>query len=254
MAATSTHGDTVHISEEANKKSVQAAALNAIGTIGAIMVGISAANQAVRNDIRHVVKDTTAGQFALGALSSTEENMSVGLIKAPTPERQTRAYEVGKAVGDVIGSIGAILGGPEIGSAKVVGGAARALTASASGLAISGRSVVASSGVALAAGRAAVVARSAHNFGKDMHQLAKTNGGGNVGSKSVGKPTPPSGSLNSKDVLKFLQKNGFEPVGQKGSHVKLKGPDGNIVIVPDHGSKDIPKGTLGNIWKQAGLK
>lgn len=36
--------------------------------------------------------------------------------------------------------------------------------------------------------------------------------------------------------------------------MKFKGPNGEIVIVPNHGSKDLPKGTLENIKKQAGLK
>jgi len=64
----------------------------------------------------------------------------------------------------------------------------------------------------------------------------------------------PSGSVNAKDVIGYLKKSGFEEVSQKGSHVKLKGPNGEIVIIPNHGSKDLPKGTLESIKKQAGLK
>jgi predicted RNA binding protein YcfA (HicA-like mRNA interferase family) len=63
-----------------------------------------------------------------------------------------------------------------------------------------------------------------------------------------------TGVANAKQVIKFLEKNGFIKLSQKGSHVKLKGPNGNITIVPNHGNKDIPKGTLNSILKQAGFK
>lgn len=55
-----------------------------------------------------------------------------------------------------------------------------------------------------------------------------------------------------KDVHKRLKKEGFEKVGQTGSHEKWK--KGNKrVTVPNHGSNsEIPIGTLRNIWKQAG--
>lgn len=62
----------------------------------------------------------------------------------------------------------------------------------------------------------------------------------------------PEGSMSGKDVVKFLKKEGFIEVSQNGSHVKLNGPNGEIVIVPVHGNKDLPKGTLNNIKKQAG--
>jgi predicted RNA binding protein YcfA (HicA-like mRNA interferase family) len=55
----------------------------------------------------------------------------------------------------------------------------------------------------------------------------------------------------SKDVIKYLKNNGFEIVSQNGSHVKLT--DGiRTIIVPNH-AKDIGKGLLIDILKQAGL-
>ncbi len=42
-------------------------------------------------------------------------------------------------------------------------------------------------------------------------------------------------------------------VSQTGSHIKLK-KEGKIVIVPVHGNKDLPKGTIKAIEKQAGEK
>ncbi|MNE52306.1 YcfA-like protein [compost metagenome] len=62
----------------------------------------------------------------------------------------------------------------------------------------------------------------------------------------------PTGSISGKDVVKFLKKDGFDVVSQSGSHVKLKGPEGEVVIVPVHGNKDLPIGTLKSIQKQAG--
>ncbi|WP_435107463.1 type II toxin-antitoxin system HicA family toxin [Nocardiopsis synnemataformans] len=54
-----------------------------------------------------------------------------------------------------------------------------------------------------------------------------------------------------KKIIAELQKRGFRVKDQKGSHVKLMGPNGKgRVIIPKHGEKDIPKGTLNNIEKQ----
>ncbi|PAE08299.1 hypothetical protein CHI12_06810 [Terribacillus saccharophilus] len=63
-----------------------------------------------------------------------------------------------------------------------------------------------------------------------------------------------NGVANAKTVIKFLKSKGFKVVSQKGSHVKLKGLNGKTTIVPSHGSKDIPKGTLKSILQQAGIK
>jgi predicted RNA binding protein YcfA (HicA-like mRNA interferase family) len=41
--------------------------------------------------------------------------------------------------------------------------------------------------------------------------------------------------------------------GQKGSHQKWRHPDGRMVIVPMHGSKNIPIGTLKSIIEGAKL-
>lgn len=45
-----------------------------------------------------------------------------------------------------------------------------------------------------------------------------------------------------KDVVDLLLKNGFELKGQKGSHMKFE-KEGKVVVVPNHGSKGIEKGT-----------
>ena len=58
--------------------------------------------------------------------------------------------------------------------------------------------------------------------------------------------------ISGKKVIKKLQSIGFEETHQRGSHVYLKHPDGRIVTVPVHCSKDVPVGTLQSIvTKQA---
>lgn len=60
--------------------------------------------------------------------------------------------------------------------------------------------------------------------------------------------------MTSQEMIKHLQKNGFEIVSQNGSHVKLKNyQTGKTVIVPYH-SRDLKKGIEQAILKQAGVK
>ncbi|HKM49759.1 MAG TPA: type II toxin-antitoxin system HicA family toxin [Candidatus Bathyarchaeia archaeon] len=56
--------------------------------------------------------------------------------------------------------------------------------------------------------------------------------------------------LSWRDVLKALQKSGFTPVRQRGSHILLSN-NGNLVTVPRH--DEIKPGTLLNIIDQAKL-
>ena len=56
-----------------------------------------------------------------------------------------------------------------------------------------------------------------------------------------------------KDVVTMLQENGFVLKSQKGSHMKFE-KDGKVVIVPNHNSKGVEKGTYYSILRQAGLK
>ncbi len=60
--------------------------------------------------------------------------------------------------------------------------------------------------------------------------------------------------LSAKEIIKALNKDGFRIIRQKGSHVSLyKKSDDKIylVIVPD--KKEVKKGTLLSILKQAGM-
>lgn len=59
-------------------------------------------------------------------------------------------------------------------------------------------------------------------------------------------------TMKSGEVIKRLQADGWYPARVKGSHHQFKrqGQPG-LVTVP-HPSKDIPTGTLRNIYRQAG--
>lgn len=61
--------------------------------------------------------------------------------------------------------------------------------------------------------------------------------------------------MNSKQVLKLLQSDGWIIKNQRGSHINLIHPSKpGKVQIPDHGSKDLKPKTLNSILKQAGLK
>lgn len=43
---------------------------------------------------------------------------------------------------------------------------------------------------------------------------------------------------SGKQVLRALERLGFEEVGRKGSHVKMKHPDGRVIVFPFHDEID----------------
>ncbi len=53
--------------------------------------------------------------------------------------------------------------------------------------------------------------------------------------------------LSGKELVRILNKFGFEALRQKGSHVFLKHPDGRITVVPVHANQDIGRGLLRRI-------
>jgi predicted RNA binding protein YcfA (HicA-like mRNA interferase family) len=60
--------------------------------------------------------------------------------------------------------------------------------------------------------------------------------------------------MNSAEVVKLIQTNGWQLVRVTGSHHHFRhaGKPG-LVTIP-HPKKDLPPGTLNSILKQAGLK
>ena len=61
-------------------------------------------------------------------------------------------------------------------------------------------------------------------------------------------PTVPSGEL-----IRALERGGFEQARQRGSHVRLRHPDGRVVTVPVHSGKEVGKGLLRKILRDAEL-
>ena len=60
--------------------------------------------------------------------------------------------------------------------------------------------------------------------------------------------------MTSNQVIEMLESDGWYLVATKGSHRQYKHPKkGGRVTVP-HPKKDLPKGTVNGILKQAGLR
>ena len=59
---------------------------------------------------------------------------------------------------------------------------------------------------------------------------------------------------SGRAVLQALQRGGFQFSHIHGSHHYLRKPDGTgLVVVPVHGNRDLPAGTVRSILHQAGL-
>ena len=61
--------------------------------------------------------------------------------------------------------------------------------------------------------------------------------------------------MKSSELYKLLIKNGWYPISQKGSHVKMRHDikEGTIIF-PNHGSQEVGKGLEQKLLKDAGLK
>jgi predicted RNA binding protein YcfA (HicA-like mRNA interferase family) len=59
--------------------------------------------------------------------------------------------------------------------------------------------------------------------------------------------------MRPKELLRLLEKEGFVFVRQSGSHAIYRKPGVGNIVVPIH-SRDIPKGTLSAILKDAGIR
>ena len=64
---------------------------------------------------------------------------------------------------------------------------------------------------------------------------------------------PPLPIVNSRQLISTLERTGFEIVRQRGSHVRLKHPNGRVVTVPLHSGRDIGRGLLRKILRDAKL-
>jgi predicted RNA binding protein YcfA (HicA-like mRNA interferase family) len=62
---------------------------------------------------------------------------------------------------------------------------------------------------------------------------------------------PPLPVVSGAEMVRALTRAGFVEVSRRGSHVKMRHPDGRTAIVPMH--REIAPGTLRSILRQAGL-
>ena len=60
--------------------------------------------------------------------------------------------------------------------------------------------------------------------------------------------------VTSKELVRFLKKNGFKEDRQKGSHLTLRHPERNITVtIPVHTGCDIGRGLAKRILTDAGF-
>jgi predicted RNA binding protein YcfA (HicA-like mRNA interferase family) len=59
--------------------------------------------------------------------------------------------------------------------------------------------------------------------------------------------------LRADELIRALERAGFQIIRQKGSHVRMKHPDGRVVTVPVHLGRDIGRGLLRKILRDAEL-
>ena len=65
--------------------------------------------------------------------------------------------------------------------------------------------------------------------------------------------TPRLPAIPAAKLLRILRAPGFDIARQSGSHVVLRHPDGRRVTVPVHQSRDLGRGLLRRIMKDAKL-
>ena len=59
--------------------------------------------------------------------------------------------------------------------------------------------------------------------------------------------------MKSKEIIKLIEADGWQQVRVKGSHHHFKHPEKSGLVTVPHPKSDLPKGTVNNILRQAGL-
>ncbi len=59
--------------------------------------------------------------------------------------------------------------------------------------------------------------------------------------------------LRAQQVIQAFEKAGFQTARQRGSHVRMKHPDGRVITIPVHSGQDIGRGLLRKILHDAEL-
>jgi predicted RNA binding protein YcfA (HicA-like mRNA interferase family) len=60
--------------------------------------------------------------------------------------------------------------------------------------------------------------------------------------------------MNSRDIIRALEKDGWAEVASRGSHRQFRHPTKPGRVTVPHPKRDIPLGTLRSIENQAGIK
>jgi predicted RNA binding protein YcfA (HicA-like mRNA interferase family) len=60
--------------------------------------------------------------------------------------------------------------------------------------------------------------------------------------------------MDSRQIIKRLEADGWSKVAQSGDHVQFKHPSKSGRVTVTHPRKDFPVGTLKSIEKQSGVK
>lgn len=61
--------------------------------------------------------------------------------------------------------------------------------------------------------------------------------------------------MKTTELVKLLKQNGCQFVGSRKKHDMWYSPHSDsVVMIPRHGAKEVPSGTLDGMLKQAGLK
>jgi predicted RNA binding protein YcfA (HicA-like mRNA interferase family) len=60
--------------------------------------------------------------------------------------------------------------------------------------------------------------------------------------------------MHSREVIRLLKEEGWQEVNHVGSHKQFKHPTRPGRVTVPHPNRDIPRGTLKSIEKQAGIK
>jgi predicted RNA binding protein YcfA (HicA-like mRNA interferase family) len=59
--------------------------------------------------------------------------------------------------------------------------------------------------------------------------------------------------LKAEELVVALKRNGFMAARQKGSHLRMKHPDGRVASIPVHQGQDIGRGLLRKILRDVEL-
>lgn len=58
-------------------------------------------------------------------------------------------------------------------------------------------------------------------------------------------------SLRAREIIRAMEHLGFESIRQRGSHIRLRHPDGRRATVPDHGATEFRREFIMDLLKQA---